>query len=428
LLLKDTEATKERYTTMETNNIVDFASRDGISDALTDLLRTGAQQLIATAVEAEPEGFLAQFTEARTAAGHAAVVRNGQERPVQTGIGPVSVRIPKVRSKNGKPVTFRSALVPPYVRKTRTLEATLPWLYLKGVSSGEMGTALKVLLGPDAKGLSANTVSRLKRDWAKEYDCWRDMALDQEQWVYIWADGVYSGLRAEDDKLCALVIVGVNARGQKKFLAIEDGVRESTQSWREVLLSLKSRGMNAPKLAIGDGAMGFWAALDEVYPKTCHQRCWMHKTMNVLNCLPKLSQPKAKAALHDIWQAETKDDAEKAFELFIKTYEPKYPKAALCLQKDREELMAFFDFPAQHWQSIRTSNPIESDIATIRHRTKRSKGCLTRDGMLHMIFKLGQCAEQNWRRLCGFDYLAKVITGIKFKDGIETTQNDQIAA
>jgi putative transposase len=415
---------------MEMSNIVDFSSRDEISDVLTDLLRTGAQQLIASAVEAELEGFLRQFSQTRTTAGHAEVVRNGHHpaRPIQTGIGPVSVRIPKVRSKEGKPVTFRSALVPPYIRKTRTLEATLPWLYLKGISTGEMGAALKVLLGPDAKGLSANTISRLKQDWAKEYEGWRNTQLDKEQWVYIWADGIYSGLRGEDEKLCALVIVGVNARGQKQFLAIEDGVRESTQSWREVLLSLKSRGMNAPKLAIGDGAMGFWAALDEVFPTSRQQRCWQHKTMNVLNCLPKLSQPKAKSALHNIWQAETKEDANKAFDLFVKTYEPKYPKAALCLQKDRDELMAFFDFPAQHWQSIRTSNPIESAFATIRHRTKRSKGCLTRDGMLHMIFKLGQCAEQNWRKLRGFDYLAKVITGVKFKDGIETTQNNQVAA
>ena len=415
---------------MDTNNIIDFSSRDTTPDALTQLLRTGAQQLIATAVEAELESFLVQFATARTAAGHACVVRNGHHpaRSVQTGIGPVSVRIPKVRSRDGQPVTFRSALVPPYVRKTRTLEAALPWLYLKGVSSGEMGAALKVLLGPDAKGLSANTVSRLKRDWAQEYAGWREQPLDQEPWVYIWADGVYSGLRGEQDKLCALVIIGVNARGQKQFLAIEDGVRESTQSWREVLLALQSRGMNAPKLAIGDGAMGFWAALEEVFPMTRQQRCWMHKTMNVLNCLPKMSQPKAKAALHDIWQAETKADADTAFDLFLKIYEPKYPKATLCLQKDRSELMAFFDFPAQHWQSIRTSNPIESAFATIRHRTKRTKGCLSRDGMLHMMFKLGQCAEQNWRKLRGFDYLAKVITGVKFKDGIETTQNNQVAA
>ena len=224
--------------------------------------------MIATAVEAELASYLAQFADVRTDAGHAAVVRNGHhpERPFQTSIGPVSVRIPKVRSKDGTPVTFRSALVPPYVRRTKTLEAALPWLYLKGISSGEMGAALKVLLGPDATGLSANTVSRLKRDWAKEYDGWKDAALGDEPIVYIWADGVHSGLRGEDDKLCALVIVGVTARCKKRFLAIEDGVRESTQSWREVLLSLKSRGMNTPKLAIGDGAMGFWAALDEVYP------------------------------------------------------------------------------------------------------------------------------------------------------------------
>ena len=291
-----------------------------------------------------------------------------------------------------------------------------------------MAPALKVLLGPGAVGLSASAVSRLKRDWANEYEAWKEAELDDEPIVYVRADGVHSGLRGEQDKLCALVIIGVTACGKKRFLAIEDGVRESTQSWREVLLNLKSRGMNAPKLAIGDGAMGFWAAMDEVYPETRHQRCWQHKTMNVLNCLPKLSQPKAKDALHNIWQAVTKGDAEKAFDLFIKTYEPKYPKATLCLQKDREELMAFFDFPAQHWQSIRTSNPIESAFATIRHRTKRSKGCLSRDGMLHMMFKLGQCAEQNWRKLRGFDYLAKVITGVTFKDGIETTNPDQIAA
>ena len=252
--------------------------------------------------------------------------------------------------------------------------------------------------------------------------------MDKERWVYVWADGVYSGLRAEHTKLCALVVIGVNERGQKRFLAIEDGMRESTQSWREVLLKLKSRGMNVPELAIGDGAMGFWAALEEVYDGTRQQRCWMHKTMNVLNCLPKSVQAKAKQALHAIWQAETKADAEKAFDLFLKTYEPKYPKAALCLHKDREELMAFYDFPAQHWQSIRTSNPIESTFATIRHRTKRTKGCLSRDGMLHMMFKLGQCAQGNWRRLRGFAYLAKVITGVKFKDGIEVTNVNQVAA
>ena len=415
---------------MSKDNVVEFKDRDTITDALTEMLRNGAQQLIHQAVQTELTEFLDQYTNRLTSDGKAAVVRNGYqpEREILTGIGPVTVQIPKVRSKVGKPVTFRSALVPPYVRKTRSLEAALPWLYLKGVSTGEMKDALKVLVGDDAKGLSANTVTRLKKEWKQQYWQWRDTRLDKDRWVYIWADGIYSGLRGEDTKLCALVIIGVNERGEKHFLAIEDGVRESTQSWREVLLKLKDRGMNTPQLATGDGALGFWAALDEVYPDTHHQRCWVHKTANVLNYLPKSSQTKAKQALHEIWQAATQSDANKAFDLFIHTYEDKYPKATLCLQKDREELLAFYDFPAPHWQSIRTSNPIESTFGTIRHRTKRAKGCLTRDGMLHMMFKLGQCAQGKWRKLRGFNYLAKVIEGIQFKDGIEVISDDQIAA
>jgi putative transposase len=414
---------------MTKNNVLEFAGRDAISDPLTALLRSGAQQLITQAVEAELQELLNQYSDRRTDGGHAVVVRNGHlpERDLQTGLGPVTVRIPKIRSTTGAPVTFRSALVPPYVRKTKSLEAALPWLYLKGVSSGEMGEALKVLIGVEAKGLSASTVSRLKQIWGQEYRSWRDGPLDKDRWVYVWADGVYSGLRGEQMKLCALVVIGVNERGEKHFLAIEDGMRESTQSWREVLLKLKSRGMNGPELAIGDGAMGYWAALEEVYPETRQQRCWMHKTMNVLNCLPKSAQAKGKQSLHDIWQAETKAEAEKAFDLFVKMYEPKYPKAAICLQKDRDEMMAFYDFPAQHWQSIRTSNPIESTFGTIRHRTRRSKGCLSRDGMLHMMFKLGQCAEKKWRRLRGFDDLTKVIAGVKFKDGVEVTELDLVA-
>jgi putative transposase len=415
---------------MDKSNVLEFQGREVIGDSLTELLRTGAQQLIGQAVEAELQELLVECSGRRTEDGRAGVVRNGYlpERELQTGVGPVTVRIPKVRSRTGEPVNFRSALVPPYVRKTKSLEAALPWLYLKGISSGEMGEALKVLVGPEAKGLSAGTVSRLKQVWAKEYRDWCEERLDWDRWVYVWADGVYSGLRAERTKLCALVVIGANERGEKRFLAIEDGVRESTQSWREVLLKLKSRGMNSPELAIGDGALGFWAALEEVYGETRSQRCWMHKSLNVLNYLPKSVQAKAKQGLHAIWQAQTQVDAEQAFDLFLKTYEPKYPKATLCLQKDREELMAFYDFPAQHWQSIRTSNPIESTFGTIRHRTKRSKGCLSRDGMLHMMFKLGQCAEKKWRRLRGFDYLAKVVTGIQFNDGVEVTAVDPVAA
>jgi len=415
---------------MNKHNVVELQNREFPTDPLTDMLREGATQLIHQAVAAEFAELLLQHSQRRTVDGKQAVVRNGYlpARAIQTGIGPVTVQIPKVRSKDGEPVTFRSALVPPYVRKTRSLEAALPWLYLKGISTGEMQEALQVLVGPAAQGLSASTVARLKQVWGEEYRAWSEQRLDKDRWVYVWADGIYSGLRAEQTKLCALVIIGVNERGEKHFLAIEDGVRESTQSWREVLLKLKSRGLKAPQLAIGDGAMGFWAALEEVYPQTRQQRCWMHKTMNVLNCLPKSTQPKAKQALHAIWQAETRDAAEQAFDLFIETYEPKYPKATDCLQKDREELMVFYDFPAQHWQSIRTTNPIESTFGTIRHRTKRAKGCLSRDGMLHMLFKLGQCAEKNWRRLRGFDYLAKVITGVKFKDGIEVKEVSRVAA
>jgi putative transposase len=415
---------------MNKSTVVEFAGPEQLTDSLTQLLRMGAINLIQQAVEAELSGFMEQFSERLLEDGRSAVVRNGYhpERPLQTGIGPVTVKIPKVRAKDGDPVTFRSALVPPYVRKTKSLEAALPWLYLKGISTGEMSNALEVLIGPEAKGLSASTVARLKRTWAEDYMAWCQQSLNQDRWVYIWADGVYSGLRAEDAKLCALVIIGVNERGEKRFLAIEDGIRESTQSWREVLLQLKARGMNPPKLGIGDGAMGFWAALDEVYPETRQQRCWMHKTGNVLNAMPKSIQPKVKQALHEIWQAETRDHAHKAFDLFVRTYEDKYPKATILLQKDREELLAFYDFPAAHWQSLRTTNPIESTFGTIRHRTKRSKGCLTRDGMLHMMFKLSECAEKNWRRQRGFAYLAKVITGVKFKDGIEVTTDNQVAA
>ena len=406
-----------------TSNVVAFADPSIEKDPLTELIRRGAQELLNQAVEIELEERMAELQERRLPDGRQAVVRNGYhpERQVQTGIGPVTVQIPKIRARDGKPVVFRSALVPPYVRKSRSLEAALPWLYLKGVSSGEMSAALATLVGPEATGLSASTVSRLKKDWGNDYDQWCKRRLDKDQWVYIWADGIYSGLRGTDSKLCVLVIIGVNELGEKHFLAIEDGVRESKQSWRDVLLGLKNRGMNAPKLAVGDGAMGFWAALGEVYGQTRHQRCWMLKMVNVMNYMPKSMQLKVKSALHEIWQAPTKEEANKAFNLFEDMFEDKYPKAVNNLRDDREELMAFYDFPAQHWQSLRTTNPIESTFATIRHRTKRAKGCLTDKGMLHMMFKLAECAQKNWRRLRGFDFLAKVITGVRFVDGVEAT-------
>jgi len=402
----------------------------GGRDTLTAVIRAGARKLIAQALETEVAELLATYADQQDAQGRAVVVRNGHHpaREIQTGIGPVTVHVPKVRSRRGEPVTFRSALVPPYVRKTASLEAAIPWLYLKGISTGEMQSALEALVGPEAKGLSASTVARLKQTWREEYEVWRQRRLDADHWVYLWVDGIYSGLRAERHRLCALVVIGVNARGEKHFLTIEDGVRESTQSWREILLNLKARGLHAPDLAIGDGAMGFWGALEELYPKTRQQRCWCHKTRNVLNALPKSGQPKAKQALQEIWRAETKAAAEHAFDVFVKTYEPKYPKATACLEKDREELLTFYAFPAQHWQSLRTTNPIESTFGTIRHRTKQTNGCLTRDGMLHMMFKLGQCAEKTWRRLRGFQQLPKVIEGVQFTDGIESTTIDPVAA
>ena len=419
---------------MGEDNVVDFRKPETMEDPLTELLRQGAKRLIQGAVEAELAELLASYAGQTDAEGRAVVVRNGYlpEREVLTGIGPVSVKLPKVRSRTEEPVVFRSSVVPPYVRRAKAVEAALPWLYLKGISSGQMNEALEVLVGPQAKGLSASVISRLKSQWHGEYERWRTRRLDKDRWVYVWADGIYSGLRAEGQRLCTLVVIAVNDRGEKRFLAIEDGVRESTQSWREVLLALKARGLNgAPELAVGDGALGFWAALEEVFPSTRHQRCWVHKTANVLNYLPKSVQAKAKAALHEIWMAPTREQATKAFEHFVQTYAAKYPKAAQCLIKDRDALLAFYDYPAQHWVHLRTSNPIESTFATIRHRTDRAKGCVTRDTMLAFIYKLGMCAEKRWRRIRGFNHLAKVIAGVRFKDGVEiqpSTTEDRGAA
>ena len=415
---------------MSKHNVVELTGREQNRDELTELIRDGACKLIAQGSELEVGELFAALSRRRDEVDRAAVVRNGYqpERDIQTGISPVTVKIPKVRSRDGKPVSFRSALVPPYVRKTASLEAALPWLYLKGISTGEMQPALEVLLGAQARGLSASTVSRLKQMWRQEYETWRHRRLDNNRWVYIWADGIHSGLRADRQRLCDLVVVAVNERGDKHFLAIEDGIRELAQSWREVLLDLKARGINAPEDAIGDGALGFWAALDEVFSATRQQRCWMHKSGNVLNAMPKSIQPKAKSALHEIWQAATREDAERAFDRFIVTYEAKCPKATNCLLKDRESLMTCYDFPAVHWQHLRTTNPIESMFATIRHRTTRMKGCVTRDSLLHMMFKLDQSAEKNWRKLRGFAYLAKVAEGVKFTNGEEIEQSDQVAA
>ena len=407
---------------MSKNTVVQLRNPGADEDLLSTMLREGAQRLVAHAVKAELEQYLCAFAPDEDR--RLPVVRNGfqPERQILTGVGPVNVCIPKVRSRTETSAVFHSQLVPPYVRRAKSLDTALPWLYLHGVSTGDMKEALSALLGKDAAGLSAPVVARLKRRWTEEYKLWSRSSLRKERWVYLWADGIYSGLRAEDARLCALVVIGVNERGQKRFLAIEDGVRESTQSWQELLLGLKARGLSLPpKLAVGDGALGFWAALGKIFPQTTQQRCWVHKTVNVLNYLPRTLQPKAKAALHDIWMASTKTDANKAFDQFLTVYSAKYPKATECLAKDRAAMLAFYEFPAEHWIHIRSTNVIESAFATIRHRTDRTKGCLTRDGMLAMIFKLSLGAQKSWQRLRGFDHLAKLIKGSTFRDGIEVT-------
>ena len=405
---------------MSKDTVVQLRNPEADEDLLSTMLREGAQRLVSQAVKVELEQYLSAF--APDEDGRLPVVRNGfqPQRQILTGLGPVSVCIPKVRSRTEASVVFHSQLVPPYVRRAKSLDTALPWLYLHGVSTGDMKEALSALLGKDAAGLSAPVVARLKRRWNEEYKLWSRSSLRKDRWVYLWADGIYSGLRAEDARLCALVVIGVNERGQKRFLAIEDGVRESTQSWQELLLGLKARGLTLPpKLAVGDGALGFWAALGRIYPQTAQQRCWVHKTVNVLNYLPRAVQAKAKAALHEIWMAQTKADANKAFDQFLSVYGAKYPKATECLAKDRAALLAFYEFPAEHWIHIRSTNVIESAFATIRHRTDRTKGCLTRDGMLGMLFKLSQGAQNSWQRLRGFEHLAKVIKGVSFRDGIE---------
>lgn len=411
---------------MQQDSVVPFRRPGDVRDELTERLRGGARRLLEEAIAVELEEFLSSMSTRRDARGRAAVVRNGfqPERDILTGIGPVAVKLPKVRSRDGAAALFRSRLVPPYVRRTRSLDVALPWLYLHGISTGDMAQALRALVGDEAANLSAAVVSRLKRVWFDEYESWRTRKVDRDRWVYLWADGIYSGLRADDARLCVLVVVGVNERGEKHFLAIEDGVRESTQSWREVLLSLKRRGLKEPPLlGVGDGALGFWAALAEVYPQTRQQRCWVHKSANVLNYAPKSMQPRMKKALQEIWMAETRSAARAAFEQFVSAFGDKFPKATECLTKDRETLLAFYDLPAAHWQHVRSTNVIESAFATIRHRTDRAKGCVTRQTMLAFIYKLGMAAQKSWRRLRGFEHLAKVIAGVQFKDGVEITSS-----
>jgi putative transposase len=395
------------------------------TDLLTEILRNGARALLAQAVEAEVADFLAEHANELTDDGRQRVVRHGRlpERQVMTGIGPVAVRQPRVRDRAATEedrIRFTPAILPPYARRSKSLEALLPILYLKGVSTGDFAEALMALLGKDAPGLSASTIARLKEVWSDEHARWEKRDLSTKSYVYWWVDGIHVQARLEDDAQCLLVIVGATPEGKKELIGLSDGVRESGQSWRDLLLDLKRRGLTIwPKLAVADGALGFWQAVEEVWPKTRGQRCWVHKTANVLNKLPKSQQSKANRVLQDIWMAATKKDANVAFDAFVETYGVKYDKAVACLVKDRESLLAFYDFPAEHWKHLRTTNPIESTFATIRHRTVRSKNCLSNKTALAMIFKLAQEAEKSWRRLDGHNQLPKVIQGVKFTDGIE---------
>lgn len=392
------------------------------NDTLTELLREGARKLIAQAVEAELEHFLALHSHLRTREGLRAVVRNGYlpERELNTGIGPVAVKIPKVRDRSGAGHRFNSMLVPPYLKKTKCVETLLPWLYLKGVSTQDFQEALASILGPSAKGLSPSTIARAKEGWEAELKQWQSTSLVGKRYVYWWADGVYFNIRGEDARSCILVLIGVTESGHKELVAIEEGFRESEQSWLELLQGLKARGLDdGAMLGVGDGSLGLWKALTKVFGNTRQQRCWVHKTGNVLNKLPKSSQKAAKSLLQSIWMAENKVEAHKAFARFLTTYKAKYPKATDCLLKDREALLTFYDFPAAHWQHIRTTNPVESTFATVRLRTAKTRGCVSRTTILTMVFKLTMCAQRRWRRLKGFDQLAKVVTGVKFKDGVE---------
>jgi putative transposase len=418
---------------MEQDNVVEFRRPDGPSeDPLTEVLRHGARALLAQAVEAEVATFLATHAELVDEAGRRRLVRNGflPERAIQTGIGAVPVRQPRVRDRGAgagsgaEPIRFTSAILPKYLRRTRSLEELLPWLYLKGISSGDFGEALAALLGPNAPGLSASTIGRLKEVWQGELDAWQARDLAGKRSVYFWVDGVYFNARLDQDRQCILVVIGADEQGRKELVGLTDGYRESEQSWRELLVDLRHRGLEiGPELAVGDGNLGFWKALRQVYGAAREQRCWVHKTVNVLAKLPPGLQARAKQRLQAIWMAETREAAEAAFDCFVEAYCAKYAKAVACLAKDREALLAFYDFPAEHWTHVRTANPIESTFATVRLRTTRTKGCLSRRAALTMVFRLCQSAQQRWRRLDGPGRLAEVIRGVRFVDGERQVQD-----
>ena len=410
---------------MSQNNVIDLKKPEPfVDDPITEIIRQGARKLLAQALEAEIELFINRYAELRDELGRQRIVRNGYlpQREIQSGVGAVKVKAPRVRDRHANPsekIHFNSSILPPYLRKTKSVEELIPWLYLKGISTGDFSDALAALVGTDAPGFSAATVSRLKANWQQDLDQWQKRDLSGKQYVYFWVDGIYCNVRM-DDKQCLLVIIGATEDGYKELVAIEGGFRESELSWTQLLLDLKARGLDqGPQLAIGDGGLGFWKALSQVYADTHWQRCWVHKTANVLNKLPKSLQAKAKDKLHQIWMAPEKDEAQRHFDEFVQLYEAKYPKAAECLQKDHAVLLTFYDFPAEHWRHIRTTNPIESTFATVRLRTNKVRGCFSAQTAIAMAFELCQCAQKRWIRLHHPQRLAEVIRGVKFVNGVE---------
>jgi transposase-like protein len=402
-----------------------LATEPVVCATLEQIAREGARRALQKAIEDEVADYLNAHSQCLDDGGRRMVVRNGHKptRTILSGLGPIDVKQPRVDDRrvdeNGVRFRFTSKILPPYLRKTQAIEDLIPWLYLKGISTGEMSDAL-IHLGFDGTGLSASSVVRMTESWQREYEDWIKRDLTGKRYVYVWADGIYFGCRLTDDRPCVLVLMGATKEGDKELIAIVDGQRESETSWTSVLLDLKDRGLTEPpKLATGDGSLGFWLAMSKVFPSTRQQRCWVHKTANVLDTLPKSQQPQAKASLHEVWMSATKEDAIKAFDRFVATYGVKWPKAAECLEKDRAELLAFYDFPAEHWGHLRTSNPIESTFATVRLRTYRTKGPGSRLAGLAMAFKLVQKAEKGWRRLNKSEKLQEVVDGIVFVDGIK---------
>jgi len=415
--------------------VVRLRQPDEIDDPLTDVLRAGARRLLAQAIELEADAFLADMRNLKLPDGRARLVRHGHgpEREIQTGIGPVPVSRVRIRDRGVTTavdrVRFSSSILPKWARRTRSLDALLPVLYLRGVSTGDFQDALAALLGCDAPNLSPSVIARLTAEWQAEYVRWQGRDLSARRYVYVWADGVYLQARMEEHAECMLVLIGAAPEGRKELVGFQVGVRESAQSWRELLIEVKRRGLTiAPEIAVGDGALGFWKALDEIYPGTRHQRCWLHKIGNVLNKVVKSVQPAMKADLREIHGAPTRAAAEGAVNVFVEKYGAKYPRAAECLTKDQDALLAFYDFPAEHWDHLRTSNPIESVFATVRHRTVRTKGALSPTTARLMVFKLVMAASKTWRRLKGENQLPKVVAGVTFRDGTEVTESPSTRA